>query len=96
MHTHYIDRTNNSPVCQGGEDEPISMAQQLPRKLHSKDQLQKGVLDQERDFAFAVELEPLVSKVEGLQSLEQYQDRKKAQWKVDHLRELGLTSQEIE
>lgn len=96
-----LDRTNNALVCQDGEDEPLSMAQQhlhqlLRKQLHSGDRSLKSVLCQGREFAPSLVYNPLASDVKGLQSLEQYQDRKLEHQKVDHLRELGLTSDEIE
>ena len=77
------------------------MAQQhlhqlLRKQLHSSDQSVKCVLDQGREFAPAVVFNPLASEMKGLLSLGQYQEWKKEHSKVDHLRQLGLTSEEIQ
>lgn len=55
----------------------------------------KGALDQSREFTPAVVFKPLATEVKGLHSLEQYRVRKEEHSRVDRLRELGLTSEEI-
>ena len=53
-------------------------------------------LDQSREFAPAVTFKPMAVEVEGLHSLKQYQSKKEEHSHIDQLRELGLTSKEIE
>lgn len=83
------------------EEEPLSVAQQqlrelLRRQLSTRTGSVEGALGQSRDFTPAVTFRPLASEVEGLHSLEQYQTKKEEHGRVDALRELGLTSKEIE
>ncbi len=56
----------------------------------------KGALDQSRHYAPAVTFKPLTSEMAGLHSLKQYRTKEEDYSHVDHLRELGLTSEEIE
>jgi hypothetical protein len=71
--------------------------QQLLRKqLSTKTKSVESALDQSREFAPAVTFKPLDSEVQGLYSLEQYQSKQEEYSRVDELRELGLTSKEIE
>lgn len=93
------DRTKPS-VFDYLEDEPVSVAQQhlqelLRRQLSTRKVSVKGALDQSREFTPAVVFKPLATEVKGLHSLEQYRVRKEEHSRVDHLRELGLTSEEI-
>lgn len=71
--------------------------QQLLRKqLSTKTRSVESALGQSREFTPAVTFKPLESEVQGLHSFEHYQTKKKDHNRVDKLRELGLTSEEIE
>lgn len=77
------------------------MAQQylkklLRKQLSTKQASVESALDQGREFAPAVVFKPLATEVQGLHSLEQYQLRKEEHVHIDQLRELGLSSDEIE
>lgn len=93
--------TDRTSVDYPPEDEPISVAQQqlqqlLRKQLSTRKVSLEGALEQSRNFTPAVVFKPLASEVEGLHSLEQYQVKKEEHTHLDHLRELGLTSEEIQ
>lgn len=82
-------------------DEPLSVAQQqlqqlLKKQLSTKKLSVQTALEQGREFTPAVVFKPLESEIEGLHSLQQYQTKKEEHGQMDHLRELGLTNEEIE
>lgn len=91
------DRTKYDSLI---EEEPISVAQQqlqqlLKKQLSTRKVSLKNALEQSRDFTPAVVFKPLAPAVEGLHSLKQYQEKEEEHNHLDHLRELGLTSEEI-
>ena len=53
-------------------------------------------LDRKKEFTPAVLYQPLSREVQGLRSLEQYQKSEEDHGRVDELRQMGLTAQEIE
>ena len=53
-------------------------------------------LDRKKEFTPAVLYQPLSQEVQGLRSLEQYQKSEEDHGRVDELRQMGLTAQEIE
>ena len=97
----HADRTKGSNYDCPPEDEPLSVAQQQLQHLLKK-QLStrkvttlKHALEQGHEFAPAVLYKPLATEVEGLHSLEEYQEREEEHGRLDQLRELGLTPEEI-
>lgn len=83
------------------EEEPLSVAQQhlrqlLRRQLSTRTGSVESALHQSREFAPPVTFRQLASEVEGLHSLQQYQTKQEGHGRVDALRELGLTFEEIE
>lgn len=78
----------------------MSVAQQhlkqlLRKQLSTRTVSVDSALDQSRDFTPAVVFKPLACEVGGLHSLEQYQVKEVEHSRVDELRDLGLTSEEI-
>ena len=76
------------------------MAQQhlqelLKKQLSTKKASVKSTIEQTKEFAPAVVFEPLATAVEGLHSLEAYQVKEGEHSRLDNLRGLGLTAQEI-
>lgn len=95
----FVDRTRGFDYYE--EEEPLSVAQQhlqqlLRKQLSTKTVSVESALGQSWEFAPAVTFKPLASEVQGLHSLDQYQTKKEEHSRVDELRELGLTSEEIE
>jgi len=56
----------------------------------------EGIKTQESKFAPAVEFKPLSGEVKGLQTLKRYRDSEDEHSRMDQLRELGLTTEEIQ
>lgn len=101
MCTIHTDRTKGSRYDYIAEDEPLSVAQQhlyelLKKQLSTRKVSLEGTLQQSHEFTPAVVFKPLASEVEGLHSLEEYQAKKEEHSHLDQLRELGLSSEEIE
>ena len=48
-----------------------------------------------KEFTPAVVFKPLANEVKGLHSLDEYQDREEEYSKLDQLRQMGLTTDEI-
>lgn len=83
------------------DEEVTSEAQQqlkdlLHRQLDTSASSIEGLLVHQRDFTPAATYEPLSKEVEGLRSLGQYRSGEDDYGRIDRLRQMGLTLQEIE
>ena len=83
------------------ECENQSTAQQhlqllLKKQLLTCEKSVEGIKTHRSKFAPAVEFKPLSQEVEGLQTLKRYRDTEEKHGRMDQLRELGLTTDEIQ
>ena len=72
------------------------LQQLLKKQLSTRRVSVQSTMEQAREFAPAVVFQPLATAVEGLHSLEDYQLKEGEHNHLDTLRELGLTTQEIQ